>query len=887
MTEAKMSIKSIITSIVMGLTLCLTQACSDESMDSDLGIVGGQSLSSNDKTPAVGLLIRSQGTAGVFTTKTCTASRIGEKQFITVASCLDGWLKFSEKLAFVVTSDGKRYSSLEIDSLRLHPNYDAEKGSNSPFNVAQFTLKSLPIEFALNVPIAKPDFGPATPGTSIKVIGAGCEAAEADGTCKGPHTILKYLKQLSTNIVSTPQEAESTESDRYFFSNSASGFFADGDLGGPALSQQGSDWFVKGIASYTKPLFTRYQAYIWLGKSDVKTFIVQEAPAVPKDEITEQIQSIFRDAAAALENCGVDARAYQSLAPYSKNSGNPVISLLRIPARSSDVAASSSTRALNLKPCPSDPAQKEAFIQTILMATAYAEMAKAALDAGNVDDARDLLEMAQKTLEIALKIAEFGIGLTPYGRVIDAIKCGTKHEVVPKFEKIEGADLFFTCMSALGLDERVMRLVGKYVGKTKLGQQLFGAAENWINRLGDLTEKLATLTKRAGIASVGTVKESLSVVLKKVQKALGKDAVYQDTEDLMALANRLQLSKPDEITNLAGALASPDEVKRLTNLLASRSDFDAKLLGLAKKKAPGINSEEFLSFLDEVKGSRACTLLTGNARTGVINRLLEVLVPSAYADTSTDKCVQDLITKLIEIADAKGIMNSSGLKNLLITTRALEDAGFKGTLDDFRRFTQEWKFDSNSNGVVHTLFGEFEDAAKISGGLHTQKGLDRFVQKIKETYASNPDLVKSNFKEAEIALRRESLGRPLTPVELSKLDSELPAIIANALNPQLVEVANGVKTVTLHKALYNAKGYSATVRAGAPGMKSLFPADWTADRIIDAANSIKKNGGTIISETIYNDGTSAKVIESIVDGIRIRVAIDKDKIGSVYPFFVQ
>jgi hypothetical protein len=882
-----MSIKSIITSIVMGLTLCLTQACSDESLDSDLGIVGGQSLSTSDKTPAVGLLIRSQGTAGVFTTKTCTASRIGENQFITVASCLDGWLKFSEKLAFVVTSDGKRYSSLEIDALRLHPNYDAEKGSNSPFNVALFNLKSLPIEFALNVPIAKPDFGQPSPGTSIKVIGAGCEAADADGTCKGPHTILKYLKQLTTNIVATPQEAESAESDRYFFSNSASGFFADGDLGGPALSQQGSEWFVKGIASYTKPLFTRYQAYIWLGKSDVKTFLGQAAPAVSKDEITEQIQNIFRDAAAALENCGVDARAYQSLAPYSKNSGNPVISLLRIPARPSNVASSSSTQALSLKPCPSDPTQKEAFIQTILLATAYAEMAKAALDAGNVDDARDLLEMAKKTLEIALKVAEFGIGLTPYGRVIDAIKCGTKHEVVPKFEKIEGADLFFTCMSALGLDERVMKLVGKYVGKTKLGQQLFGAAENWINKLGDLTEKLATLTKRASIATFGTVKESLSIVLKKVQKALGKDAIYQDTEDLMAIANRLQLSTPDEITNLAGALASPDEVKRLTTLLASRSDFDAKLLGLAKKKAPGINSEEFLSFLDEVKGSGACTLLTENTRTGVLYRLLDVLVPSAYADTSTDKCVQDLITKLIEIADAKGIMNSSGLKNLLVTTRALEDAGFKGTLDDFRKLTTEWKFDSNSNGVVHTLFGEFEDAAKISGGLHTQKGLDRFVQKIKETYASNPDLIKKNFREAELDMRKGSLGRSLTQAEISQLDRELPSIITNSLNPQITSTSNGVKTVTLHKALFNSQGYKGTVSAGAPGMKSMFPDDWSADKIIEAGNSIKKEGGTVISEKIYEDGTSARVIESVFDGLKIRVAIDKNKISSVYPYYIQ
>jgi hypothetical protein len=139
----------------------------------------------------------------------------------------------------------------------------------------------------------------------------------------------------------------------------------------------------------------------------------------------------------------------------------------------------------------------------------------------------------------------------------------------------------------------------------------------------------------------------------------------------------------------------------------------------------------------------------------------------------------------------------------------------------------------------HILQGDITPVGNLSGGLHTQQGLDDFL-----------------------TLRSD-------------------------IQPSINSLPNGVKQVTLPKDAFNSKGYSQTVAAsnnglGVPGGKTLFPDTWNGTKINSAVNEV------IGQNQIISNKSWAKVYEGTVDGVKMRVSTDASgNPTSAYPTWNQ
>ncbi|HYX35083.1 MAG TPA: S1 family peptidase [Oligoflexus sp.] len=265
---------SLAYSFVLMSLLTLLSGCGTSNVGtSKLGIVGGRPVSAGEKGPAVGLLLRyPDPVGGVYLTKTCTGVRVSSTQVLTAASCLSGSGNNPVQLTLLVTGDGTRAPAPIITNINIHPNYEANDGETSPYNVALIRLASFPTLIDGKVSVAAlSDHHPAV-GSNLKVFGAGCEKLQTNEKCDGGYTILRYLKTFDTIL--DKFEAD-TFGKQFFTTVQESGLSVDGDQGGPVLNSQGA---LVGLASYRKSNDSsdadgKYSVYLNLVEPEIKDFL--------------------------------------------------------------------------------------------------------------------------------------------------------------------------------------------------------------------------------------------------------------------------------------------------------------------------------------------------------------------------------------------------------------------------------------------------------------------------------------------------------------------------------------------------------------------------------------------------------------------------------------
>ncbi|RYZ90333.1 MAG: trypsin-like serine protease, partial [Proteobacteria bacterium] len=214
--------------------LFILQACGVETKDSRLGIIGGQVWNKTPSPVIAYTVVAGSSVSGPAFSRTCTATRVSDTDFITAANCFDNYLSNNGKLAFISASTGDRLSGIAIKSFRNHEAFDptSDTGSN---NIAIFTIaESTP---KLNETVLKADIDLTRPATAqaIEVFGGGCESVNAEGACASKSTWLGgVIKSFQTKVVER-DDLPANLSGKFFFSNNADGSFAGDDLGGPVF----------------------------------------------------------------------------------------------------------------------------------------------------------------------------------------------------------------------------------------------------------------------------------------------------------------------------------------------------------------------------------------------------------------------------------------------------------------------------------------------------------------------------------------------------------------------------------------------------------------------------------------------------------------------------
>jgi hypothetical protein len=780
-------------------------ACGAETPDTSIKIVGGQA-SSDDMSPVVTFTLAGGSVAGSSLSRSCTAARIGDREFVTAASCLDRFYSANAKLAFMLAANGKMLSKLEIESIRFHPKYEAVAGENSHFNVATFSLKTTSPDLETSVGTAVLEAAPKPqPGSLIRIYGGGCEAVKEDGSCASASSwTKKTIKVLETQVTENSEVAGS-QADGFFFSDKSAGFIAGDDLGGPVFQTLGQKkWRLVGINAFPRLLFQKVPAYIWVGHQETFDFVRNRTPG-----------NSGSDAALASEISSVIKQIDEELAKCSENQ-TPAVAMTRTrPAASSFVTPFA--RTMSSSPCPKDPAAREARIRALYLAKSFALAAQDALKQGKTEEAKALLERSKEMLGYALMITEFIVDFTPLGRVKDGAECLTGYKAFPELEegaegaatkvfkmkKLEPVDQVFSCVGALGLDERLLKFVGGYLTKFDVFRRAVGHLEDIVGKvLSPADILLKKLDAKYQKIKTAIFRDRLSESLVKVRMALGPDATQADVEEYMELAAQLNLQDPDQLVSLVSFLGSPNEIKKLKGIVSKLSAEEAELLGLAKGRIPSLDAEETVEVIRSIEAGNFCEVMSASSVWSIPGRIIDFLIPSAYANVVSNEC-------------------------------------FRRRFDAFIRayaINQHWNF----KAFTHVLFGEFvEENGKymLKGGMHTDYALKRFIalnkqknvsleivdvdvipmvnntaDKIYRKVLSNGvvriqpprSFMKQNPTRIDAVTNEASQGiktlfpTEMSPEDIAKLGNQLPVFSAG---PSVVEVKLGDKVYKLELVL--------------------------------------------------------------------------------------
>jgi hypothetical protein len=550
--------------ILMTLSLILGLSSCSEPETSRPNVVGGESFTKGQTAAAVGLLFRNSPNLGTIqTTRTCTGTMLRPDIVLTAAHCLNGYSEQKLSLALVVAADGTKLKAPAIRGLRLHPSYVAADGAQSPFNLALLKLAA-PLT-SDGVSQASVGFDKPEVGDAVLTIGAGCEVAEADGSCKGPHSILKYLKGLATTVVSN-REAGGDFNDTWFFSRASDGFTADGDEGGPVFAKDGT---IIGINTYRKGLTaSRLPAYLWLGHPQLQAFLVDLTFDESIPPFIQETTKLLAEIKQALEACGYDTKQQQIFDRFrTETPANPSFK----------------------DDCPTSIGARDVRIRSLLLAAAHVERAERAYQDGRFEEAQELLNTAREVFIAALKI---GIDLSPLGRIQSVIECYLGREILPDYAQLQGLDHVLTCVSAIGLDERILKYGIRSIAATDIGK----AAIKRVEAFADSLKKSAQVTDSAKDLGFQTAKDVKDFVSSGAGKAVLE---IQDT-------GRIATEDGFKVFERVGSLRNPIPENGTFSRVMPRAYVEELRAGRARFSRidptnPAIN-ESFITAADDLAG---------------------------------------------------------------------------------------------------------------------------------------------------------------------------------------------------------------------------------------------------------------------------------------------
>lgn len=488
-------------------------------------LVGGEKFEKGNASAAVGLLFKRNGSeAPLQTTRTCTGTVLKDDIILTTASCLNGYKDQKLTLVFVVASDGTKLKAPSVKAVRLHPSYAADDGLLSPYNVALIKLsKSLGSNLIQHASLS---FQKPKTDQAILTIGAGCEQASNDGACQGPYSILKYLKALTTSVVDNP-EAGSDFKDSWFFSKTSDGFTADGDEGGPVFVKDG---YVVGINTFRKGLTqSRVPAYLWLGNPELQGFLSDLDFNDPVPPFIDETTRILGDIKNNLDACNYDTKKDAIFERFvDRVPDGPVIA----PA------------------CPVEVKVRDLRIRTFLLAAAHIERAEKAFQEGRFDEAQALKNTAKEFLIAALNI---GLDISPLGRVKSAIECYLGQEILPEYRQLGGWEHALACISAVGLDETIVKYGFAVVVSTKLGKvaikrvEAFASSFNYATRL---KQKL-----------LGILGEDFERIVTRMKTRLGPATTQEEIEALTDLGKKMGAKEGDDFLHVTEVVGDTTRLK--------------------------------------------------------------------------------------------------------------------------------------------------------------------------------------------------------------------------------------------------------------------------------------------------------------------------------------
>jgi hypothetical protein len=677
--------------LFLWLAVSLLVACGSETPTTSIKIVGGQT-SNEDQSPVVTFTLAGGSVAGSSLSRSCTAARIGDREFVTAASCLDRFYSANAKLALMLAGNGKMLSKLEIESIRFHPKYEAVSGENSHYNVATFALKATTPELEISVGTAVLEAGiKPQPGSTIRVYGGGCESVKADDTCGSASSWTKKIIKVLETRVTENAEVTGVQSEGFFFSDKSAGFIAGDDLGGPVFQSSGQKiWRLVGINAFPRLLFQKVPAYIWVGHQEVFDFVTNRTPgnSGANTGLGAEISSVIKQIDEELAKC-------------SENQ-TPAVSMLR---SRPDSMGSSVARTV-ASPCPTNPDARQARIRALYLAKSYALAAQEALKQGQTEEAKALLERSKEMLGYALMITDFIVDFTPLGRVKDGAECLTGYKAFPELEdgaegtstkvfkmkKLERLEQMFSCVGVLGLDERFLKFVGGYLIKFEVFRKAVGYVEDIVGKfLTPADTLLKTLDAKYQRIKSAVFREKLSDTLARVKRGLGPNATQADVEEFMNVAAKLNLEEPGQLEGLASFLGQPAEVKKLKASIEGLSVDEAQIVGFAKGRMPDLNVDELVDLAKTLNISDLCRVGEKSAALTLPQKILDFVFPTAYA-ANLSACAQTEFKKFI----------TAYLSNR------------KWALADFK----------------HVMYGDIilkGDKWVLDGGMHTSYALQRLI----------------------------------------------------------------------------------------------------------------------------------------------------------------
>lgn len=523
-------------------------------------IVGGEKATSDMRVPGVGVLFRTGTVSGgsAYATKVCTAARVGDLTFLTSGNCLYEYYKYDGALV-LMRSTKKVYHGVNITQIKIHPEY--LKRIDPSYNVGLFKIDKLPSGF--DVPIATFDFN-QKPGINdtIATIGAGCEKADSEGKCLGGPTITSYLKYLISNVVAAP--ATRDDFSDYFFGDQEDGHIADGDIGGPVFNNRiSTDLKIVGVNSYAMDNSRTIPAYLWVGSPKIKNFLLdikfnkEQGYSSPFEK---EVLTVLKNSYWGLEKCGYDTQKHAIFRGVKEAIQRPEGGV----EPPSDVAFS-------LR-CSADQYGKMAQQRTLLASAALAEEAlelyRQSLNESNPTKKRELQEDAQEMLNLAKDIfkvvLEIGIGLSPLGRAKDFTECIIGVSLIPDFEKLSTVDRAFACIGALSIDQKILKILTKYMVKSGLWAKIVYQFDRFADYLKPLVDRLA----RIKVKLPGLADKQINGLIDDLREVGGKKLTTGQAEEIIDAANNLGITKKGmkayaRIHNALDTLPNGLKVKRI------------------------------------------------------------------------------------------------------------------------------------------------------------------------------------------------------------------------------------------------------------------------------------------------------------------------------------
>lgn len=230
----------------------------------------------------------------------------------------------------------------------------------------------------------------------------------------------------------------------------------------------------------------------------------------------------------------------------------------------------------------------------------------------------------------------------------------------------------------------------------------------------------------------------------------------------------------------------------------------------------------------KILGSAANALgktIDAMGRLGRISKAGTIAVEETEALVEAEVAAQKLVTAVT----TKAPLSVEQIRSLKETYEKVSRSGFTGSFNDFIGKLQYFSRGPEKDGIRHIFVGEVSQDGKLGGGLHTFDALQGLFR-VKPSLAST-----------------------------TKIET-LP---------------NGVMRIHLPREGMNSGEWKRSLDAGTPGMKTLFPASWTFDKIFDSITAIAKKRIDL--------GDARFIEEGIVDGVRIRVVVSNNQITSAFP----